>query len=234
MTRTTACLIAALALAGCGRMPGKPKPDARWKPASATVDFSALYRQNCIACHGLGPVIAGSIAMDNPTYVSVVPRAVLLDVISNGVPGTAMPGFSSAAGGTLTGEQIEILVDGIRPKKSSAPQGALPPYAAAPGDPERGATVFAASCAACHGAGGTGGEKAGPVVSPAYLGLVSNQYLRTVAIAGRPDLGCPDFAARTPGKPMTADDISDVTAWLISNRKNEFGKPAAPAAPAKP
>jgi mono/diheme cytochrome c family protein len=97
----------------------------------------------------------------------------------------------------------------------------------------RGAAVFAASCASCHGNGGEGG-KAGPVVSPAYLGQVSNQYLRTIVIAGRPDLGCPDFANRTPGKPMADADIADVTAWLVSNRKNEFGKPLAPAKPSQP
>ena len=234
MTRTTLLLIAALALGGCHRMPGKPKPDARWKPASETVDFAVLYRQNCIACHGLGQVVAGSIAMDNPTYLSVVPREVLFDVISNGVPATAMPGFSAAAGGTLTGEQIEILVNGICAKKTAAPQDPLPPYAANPGDPVRGATVFATACASCHGNGGAGGEKAGSVVSPAYLGLVSNQYLRTVVIAGRPDLGCPAFSNRTPGKPMAPEDIADVTAWLASNRKNEFGKPLAPATPPQP
>jgi mono/diheme cytochrome c family protein len=182
----------------------------------------------------MGRVVAGSIAMDSPTYLSVVPRETLLNVISSGVPGTAMPGFSSAAGGTLTGEQIEILVNGILAKKPGAPQGTLPAYASSPGDAVRGSAVFAASCAPCHGENGTGGEKAGSVVDPAYLHLVSDQYLRTITIAGRPDLGCPDFAGRTAGQPMTSADIADVTAWLVSNRKNEFGKPLAPAAPPQP
>ena len=233
MTRKTLLLVSLLALGAC-HPPGKPKLESRWKPASDTTDFATLYRQNCIACHGLGQVVAGSIAMDNPTYLSVVPRGTLLDVVSNGVPATEMPGFSAAAGGTLTGDQIEILANGILGKKSSKPQGPLPPYAAEPGDPVRGAAVFDASCASCHGKDGTGSEKAGSVVSPAYLGLVSNQYLRTIVIAGRPDLGCPDFSNRTPGHPMTNADIADVAAWLVSNRKNEFGKPFAPAAPPQP
>jgi cytochrome c oxidase cbb3-type subunit III len=231
---TRLLLISLLALGGCTRIPGKPQPDSAWKPASKTVDFEVLYRQNCSACHGIGQVVAGSIAMDNQTYLSVVPRTRLLDVISTGIPATAMPGFSTQAGGTLTGEQIEILVNGILAKKPANPTGPLPPYAADPGDPARGADVFAASCASCHGPGGTGGSKAGPTVSPAYLALVSNQYLRTIVIAGRPDLGCPDFANRSPGKPMTAADIADVTAWLVSNRKNEFGRPLAPAKPPQP
>ena len=226
-------LVSLLALGGC-HLTGKPKPDSKWKPASETTDFATLYRQNCIGCHGLGQVVAGSIAMDNPAYLSVVPRGTLLDVISDGISATAMPGFSAAEGGTLTDDQIEILVNGIVAKKPAKPLCPLPPYAANLGDPTRGAAVFNAACAPCHGKDGSGSEKAGSVVSPAYLGLVSNQYLRTIVIAGRPDLGCPDFANRTPGQPMADTDIADVTAWLVSNRKNEFGKPLAPATPPQP
>jgi mono/diheme cytochrome c family protein len=82
------------------------------------------------------------------------------------------------------------------------------------------------SCASCHGADGTGG-KAGSVVDRDYLNLVSNQYLRTVTIAGRPELGCPDFAHRNPSHPMTATEISDVVAWLTSHRVNEFDRPVS-------
>ena len=224
-------LVSLLALGGC-HLTGKPKLDSKWKPASETTDFATLYRQNCIGCHGLGQVVAGSIAMDNPAYLLVVPRGTLLDVISDGIPSTAMPGFSAAAGGTLTGDQIELLVNGIVAKKPAKPQSPLPPYAANLGDPTRGAAAFNAACATCHGKNGGGSGKAGSVVSPAYLGLVGNQYLRTIVIAGRPDLGCPDFLNRMPGHPMTSADVADVTAWLVSNRKNEFGKP--PLAPTQP
>ena len=229
----TVLFISLLALSGCDWMPGRPKPGSQWKPDTAISDFAHLYEKNCLGCHGMGQIISGSISMDNPTYLSVVPREVLLNVISNGIPGKSMPGFSAAAGGPLTGEQIEILVNGILKKKPSATQSALPPYAASLGDATRGATVFANSCAACHGADGTGGEKAGSVVS-GYLNMVSAQYLRTIVIAGRSDLGCPDFASRTPGRVMTNEEIADVTAWLVSNRKNEFGKPLVPAETTQP
>lgn len=224
----------AVAFVGCDWMPGKPKPADAWKPASAITDFTTLYRQNCIGCHGMGKVVSGSIGMDNPTYLAVVPREVLAEVISQGVPGTGMPGFSAAAGGTLTGDQIEILVNGLLAKKPASPPSDLPVYAAALGDVVRGGGVFAESCASCHGAKGQGGDTAGSVVNPAYLDLVSNQYLRTISIAGRPELGCPDFASRTPGKAMTNQDVADVAAWLAAQRKNEFGRPVTPSAPAQP
>ncbi|MFZ4774536.1 MAG: c-type cytochrome [Terrimicrobiaceae bacterium] len=234
MMRPTLLLLCLLALGGCDWMPGKPKPESQWQPASAIKDFSTLVAQNCRGCHGSGNEVAGSIAIDNPTYLSVVPREVLQNVIANGIPGTAMPGFAVSAGGTLTDAQIEILVNGMLALKPTASSGALPPYAAGLGDPSRGAAVFSASCASCHGAAGTGTEKAGSVVNAAYLDLASNQYLRTIVIAGRPELGCPDFANRTPGKPLTNEDIADVTAWLVSHRKNEFGQPVAPANSTKP
>ncbi len=232
--RPTLLLVCLLALGGCDWMPGKPKKESRWQPASAITDYATLYAQNCRGCHGSGNDVAGSIALDNPTYLSVVPREVLLNVISNGVPRTAMPGSSAASGGPLTSAQIEILVDGMLAMKPKVSPGALPTYAAAPGDAVRGAGVFSASCSSCHGADGSGGEKAGSVVNAAYLDLVSNQYLRTIVIAGRPELGCPDFANRTPGKPLTNEDIANVTAWLTSHRRNEFGQPVAPASSTKP
>jgi cytochrome c oxidase cbb3-type subunit III len=229
-----ALLLCVLLVAGCDRMPGKPKPSDKWQSPSAVSDFTALYNGNCLGCHGRGAVVSGSIAMDNPTFLSVVPRDALRRATENGIPGTAMPAFSISSGGTLTDNQIEILVNGILAKKTQTAAGPLPAYSAAPGDVAAGHSVFAAACASCHGTDGTGGEKAGSVASPAYLGLVSDQYLRTIVIAGRPDLGCPGFANRIPGRAMTDAEIADVTAWLASNRKNEFGQPLVPPAPSQP
>jgi mono/diheme cytochrome c family protein len=132
-------------------------------------------------------------------------------------------------GGGLTDEQITILVNGILAgKKPLDPAaGPLPAYAAPLGNPASGQAVFAVYCASCHGAGGNGGTKAGSVIDPAYLGLVSDQYLRTVTIAGRPEFGMPDWHGYIPGKSMSDQEVSDVVAWLVSNRKNEFGQPIA-------
>jgi mono/diheme cytochrome c family protein len=144
-----------------------------------------------------------------------------------------MPAFSRQNGGSLSDEQINTIVKGLLAWKdaSKLPSAPLPPYSAPLGDVASGKAAFAQSCASCHGVDGTGG-KAGSVVDRDYLNLVSNQYLRTVTIAGRPELGCPDFAHRTPGSPMSPAAISDITAWLVSQRVNEFNQPITPA-PAK-
>ena len=94
----------------------------------------------------------------------------------------------------------------------------LPPYGARAGDAKRGAAAYETYCARCHGAEGKSGEKGGSVVDPNYLALVSDQGLRTAVIAGRADLGMPDWRVYVPGRPMSDDEIADVVAWLASHR----------------
>ena len=211
--------------------PGKPDPNKRWKPPTAVLDFEKLYKMNCLGCHGNGSTVAGSLSLNNPTYLSVITPETLHKVIAHGVEGKGMPGFSEEDGGPLTDAQIEVLVKGIMAWKPATvtPTTALPAYSAPLGNAAAGAAAFATYCASCQGVEGKGGEKAGSIVDPAYLGMVSDQYLRTIVIAGRNDLGCPDFQNRVPGKAMSEQEVSDVTAWLVSHRKNEFGQPLVPA-----
>src|SRR4029077_4075043 len=230
------CLLFAglAALSGCGRLPGKPKEEDRWKPPEANKDFADLYSTNCVACHGNGKGASASISFNNPVYLSVVPKEVIRKAIAGGVPGTMMPGYSAAVGGLLTDEQINILADGVHNWSTghATAESDRPPYAAPAGDAQRGATVYAQNCARCHGNDGTGG-KAGSVVDPAYLSLVSDQYLRTVIIAGRPELGMPSYQEYVSGKPMTAEEIADVVGWLSSHREGPApGRPTPQAATA--
>ncbi len=209
-------------LCGCDRLPGKPKEKDRWKPPQELKNFAVLYDTNCRACHSNGLTLGASISMNNPPYLAVIPKEVMRKAIEDGVSGTAMPGYAAKAGGMLTDEQIKVLLDGIYnwAKGHEAPVGNLPPYSAELGDTERGESVFAQDCASCHGSEGEGVKgKAGSVVDPSYLSLVSNQYLRTVVIAGRPELGMPGFREYVAGKPMTSEEISDVVAWLSSRRQ---------------
>ena len=220
----------ALALSSCDWMPGKPSLADKWTPPEAITGFQDLYRMNCLGCHGDGNSIAGSITLKNPVYLATISRETLRDIIANGVAGHNMPSFSKENGGPLDDSQIETLVNGILAWRDPAalPAAPVPPYSAPLGDTAAGAKAFGGSCASCHGADGDAGPKAGSVVNHFYLDLVSDQYLRTVTIAGRPELGCADFTNRTPGNPMTPDSVSDIVAWLASHRKNEFGQPSTP------
>ena len=73
-------------------------------------------------------------------------------------------------------------------------------------------------CAGCHGADGGGGAKARSVVDPSYLALVSDQHLRTTVIAGRADVGMPDWRGQIAGRTLAPQEISDVVAWLARKR----------------
>ncbi len=144
------------------------------------------------------------------------------------MPGTLQPAFAQSAGGTLTDAQIDALVSGLlerwggaKPAKSDD----IPSYAAPAGSAARGKAVYAAACAGCHGADGKSGQNGGAIADASYLSLVSDQYLRTTVIAGRVDLGMPDWRSYTPGQPLTARQISDVVAWLIAQRRPVPGRP---------
>ena len=131
-----------------------------------------------------------------------------------------MPAFAVSVGGTLTDAQIATLVREIYERWGDAARVkgvSLPPYVASAAPTAGGDRAFAAFCADCHGADGSGGAKGGSVVDPNFLALVSDQMLRTSIVAGRTDLGMPDW--RTLGeRPMQAQEIDDVVAWLAARR----------------
>jgi mono/diheme cytochrome c family protein len=192
-------------------------------------DFSLLYGSNCAGCHGAEGKGGAAIALGDPVYLSIAGDAVIRGVVSDGVPGTAMPAFARRSGGMLTNEQVDAIVRGIRSRwaKSDILHGVnAPPYAdPGPGDPERGAQVYAVYCSSCHGAEGRGGDQAGSIVDGSYLALVSEQGLRTTVIVGRTELGAPDWRGNAAGKVMTNEDIADVVSWLASQRTEVPGQP---------
>jgi mono/diheme cytochrome c family protein len=88
------------------------------------------------------------------------------------------------------------------------------------GNAAAGAVTFRQYCAGCHGPDGTGvsGRGGGSAVDPAYLALVSDQYLRTTVIAGRSDEAIPNWRTYIPGNEMNPQEVSDIVAWLAAQR----------------
>ena len=168
------------------------------------VEFGALYADNCAGCHGANGRGGAAIALANPVYLAIVDERSMRATIADGVRGTSMPAFAQRAGGMLTEKQIDALVSGIRSRWSrpAALGGANPPsYAAtSAGDIHRGAAAYQTFCQSCHGADGRGGPKGSAITNDSFLALTSDQGLRTIVIAGRPELGAPDwrgYAGRT-------------------------------------
>ena len=212
----------------CSDSRGVPGADLEVVPPSQVVDFNQLYGQNCAGCHGVDGTGGAAMALANPVYLAIADNNVIRRTASNGVLGTPMPAFAQSAGGMLTEKQIDALVTGIRSwaKPNAVGDQTPPPYTApAPGDPQRGAASYRTYCSSCHGVDGRGGSKASSIVNGSYLALVSDQQLRTIVIAGRPELGTPDWRGDVEGRPMSAQDISDVVAWLSSQRPKFPGQP---------
>jgi cytochrome c oxidase cbb3-type subunit 3 len=221
-------VVAFLASAACSGSRRVAPEDSEVVPPSEVLDFNVLYGQNCAGCHGVEGSGGAAISLANPVFLAIADDAVIRRTASNGVPGTPMPAFAQNAGGMLTDKQIDAIVQGIR---SWARPGALgnqtpPPYATqVSGDPKRGADAYRTYCSSCHGADGRGSNKASSIVNGSYLALVSDQQLRTVVIAGRPELDAPDWRGDVEGRPMSPQDVSDVVAWLSSQRPKFPGQP---------
>jgi len=219
----------ALSLAGCKARSDFSSPLESGPEVAdprSIVDFSKLYTTNCAGCHGAGGRGAAAVGLSSAAYLSIVDDAILRQVIEHGRAHTAMPAFARSAGGMLSDLQVAALVQGIRGwAKKSPGDGAQPSYLVAEsGDSNRGARVFAEHCGSCHGADGKGSKGTGSIVDPDFLELVSEQWLRTGIIAGRPDLGCPDWHS-AGGHALSSEDVSDTVAWLWSHRRQSPLKP---------
>jgi mono/diheme cytochrome c family protein len=227
-------LVALLLCGGC-RPPGKPtEADIELKPEEVH-DFARLYGQNCAGCHGQDGKGNTALALANPVYLAIASDDTIRRATAVGIRGSLMPAFARSAGGTLTDEQIDILVREMRGRwaKPNEVVGANPPpYAAeVAGDAQRGAGAYATFCASCHGPEGRGTPKGSSIVNDSFLALVSDQNLRTTIIAGRPDLGQPDWRHCSPDRAMTPQEVTDVVAWLVIQRKPYPGRPYASSEP---
>jgi cytochrome c oxidase cbb3-type subunit III len=221
--------LSTLCLWGCVNAPGRPLPGDLPIVPNEVSDFTTLYEHNCSGCHGSDGKGGAAVALGNPVYLALADDTVLRRAAANGIPGTSMPAFGQSTGGVLTDKQVDVIVHGIRERwsKPDVLNGANPPpySATGPGDPSRGSFVYSTYCSACHGAGGRGGEKASSIVNGPFLTLINDQELRTIVIVGRPELGAPDWRSDVPGKEMSAQEVSDVVAWLASQRPKGSGPP---------
>jgi len=205
--------------AGCAHAPGYP-PDPIPRP-TAVSDFASLYNKNCAACHGPNGQNGPAIDLANPEYQALIDDATLRKWISSGMPGTEMSAFAESKGGTLTSAQVDALIKGMR-QQWSHPNifAATPPtYAQSqPGDPAHGHDVYSSRCASCHQ------SPQQDITSPNYLALVTDQALRSIVIAGRPDIGQPDWLHDSPtGKlttPLSGQEVDDLVAYLAGFRNS--------------
>lgn len=214
--------------AGCN-LPGRPAAGPEVPRPEAVLSFDKLYGDNCAGCHGAKGDNGAATNLANPEYEALVDDATLHDIIAKGESGTLMPAFASENGGTLTEEQIGVIVKGMRQRwaRPNAFGGSTPPpyKATRAGNVAKGEAVYAQACASCHGPNAQKPGKAGSILDGSFLALINQQTVRTTIIAGRPDIGEPDWRNHIQGRAMTDDEVTDVSAWLLAQ------KPAMPGQP---
>ena len=212
-----------LACLGCGSHSGFHGREAAVPRPEGELRFEVLYNQNCAGCHGADGKNGAAMDLANPKYQSLVDDASLTRWISNGMPQTQMPAFAISAGGFLTDNQIEVLVRGMRKQWAQAAANAQPgrpSYAELQtGDATRGRALFQKTCISCHKASKE------EITSPDYLALVNDQALRSIIVAGRPDIGQPDWLNDKSGTPLSEQDVSDIVRYLASLRTATPGQP---------
>ena len=91
-------------------------PGTRAQPAAEAAAAAAdrrtrhigtqLFATNCSACHGKGAVGGSAPVLNSKQFLKSTTDDQIHNLIAGGVPGTEMPAWSLAFGGTLTDEQI--------------------------------------------------------------------------------------------------------------------------------
>jgi mono/diheme cytochrome c family protein len=94
------------------------------------------------------------------------------------------------------------------------------------GDPERGAELYAANCAVCHGAQGEG--RVGAELNDVFVSMNPDVQLTQIITNGRPNTFMPAWGEANDG-PLSETDVADIVAYIES-----WGTTYEPPAPVPP
>lgn len=180
-----------------------------------------LFAANCAVCHG--PDGKGRIGANlSKDFSSIDTTTFLEQTIANGVEGTRMPAWGQVNGGPLSEQDIADvaayvagLLGGVEPV-APAPTpavAAITPAAGVTGDAYAGAVVFAQNCAVCHGEQGQG--RIGATLTKNWPALNPSAYIRSTVEKGIDGSLMPAWLDANGG-PLTAREIDDVSAFIVS------------------
>ena len=178
-----------------------------------------VYAGNCAACHGTngsGTIIAPAI---DSADLRVKPREEILDLVTNGVPGTLM----SSWGNMLDSEQISSVIDLIFrwPELLQAdiefPESEMMSIPSSPQLITQGQNLFNIACESCHGTDGYGSPMAPALVNQIFLSETPDAAIYQIIAGGVPGTLMPAWGSR-----LNDPEIQSLVAFLRSN------EPSAP------
>ena len=174
-------------------------------------DGAAVYARYCALCHGAdreGYAADEAPSLRSPELMGAAPGGFLWSAISYGRPGTPMAAFADNQGGPLSHDAQHALMQWLihtsrvirNPVKEKPVQG----------DVKRGAEIYGAHCAECHGAQGEGGTGTA-LANPVFLATASDSFIKYSIEKGR--TGTPMMAFKDR---LNSTDIDNVVSFLRS------------------
>jgi ubiquinol-cytochrome c reductase cytochrome c subunit len=198
-----------------GPAPGHAQPPAPSSPAPATGPGSGaeLYLRNCASCHGE----RGEGAQRGPSLHGVGPASVDFQLSTGRMPAAHEEQQPVRREPVFSQEEIAALVWHVSRFGGGGPQ--IPPVA--PGDVIAGRQIFAANCAPCHSATGTGGTLTNGWIVPPLSEATAQQVAEAVRVG-------PGLMPVFPSQVLTDRQVDDVTSYvrlLQSERLDRGGNP---------
>lgn len=217
---------------------GRMEKEVLAQQGNAIARGARLYDSYCSGCHGKrGEGIPGVYPPLNVEDLwagrqDIAFYGTLHDYISlniaAGHPAQRMPSWADEYGGPLRVDQIEDLTqfvlnwmgqqpEGVRgevaaPARTITPAGPQPAEPVAAGDPVKGAEIFAANCATCHGENAQGGTL-GPTLVSAQSVAQNDDFYRQIIANGRMGSAMPAWS-----NILSAQSIEDVIAFIRSKQ----------------
>ena len=170
-----------------------------------------LYETYCGICHGNqgeGYLAPQANALANPEFLSSATDEFLRESTIWGRPSTKMSPWGDEAGGPLTGDQVDLIVEYIRLWESLPAEDVHSMTFS--GDAMAGAAVYAAQCAFCHGMNGEGAS-AMSLNNPEFLRVASDGFIWHAIVRGRSGTSMAAYESL-----LTEEEVADLIALIRS------------------
>lgn len=173
----------------------------------------ALYQQYCGFCHGAegeGYLADNANALSNQEFLSVATDEFLTQATIHGRPGTPMSPWGDVKGGPLDSSMVRDIVAFIRTWQEV--ESVEHPAPSLEGSAQRGAPLYQAVCASCHGAEGEG-VSAVSLNNPWFLHTASDGMIAHAIEVGRSGTAMGAYGPPLVNPQGLADLVALIRSW---------------------
>ncbi|MGC1212391.1 MAG: c-type cytochrome [Micromonospora sp.] len=193
--------------------PSASDTPARSAPSSGGDRGAELYLGQCAVCHG----VQGQGTQRGPSLVGVGSASVDFQVSTGRMPVSQEVQQARRRRPVFSADDITALVDHVASFGGGGP--AVPRVV--PGNLVSGREIFAANCAPCHGATGSGAVLTNGWTAPPLYDSTATQVAEAVRVG-------PGLMPQFPGQVLSDEQLNDVSTYverLRSERLDRGGNP---------